>query len=64
MKVQDAIEYTFDLSNLIERILSLREGESLCATDRIYLVNILESVKDLILKSDVSSCLQFEHPEE
>lgn len=64
MKVEDAVKYIFDLESLSERILALRDGESLCAVDRMYIVNILQSVKDLILKSDVQGCLKFEHPEE
>lgn len=64
MKVEDAIQTVFDLETLSERILALRDGESLCAVDRIFIVNILQSVKDSILKSDVPDCPKFEHPEE
>ena len=64
MKVEDAVQYVFDLETLSERILALRDNECLCPVDRMYIVNILQSVKELILKSDVSSCLKFEHPEE
>lgn len=40
MKVEDAVKYIFDLESLSERILALRNGESLCAVDRMYVVNI------------------------
>lgn len=64
MTIETAIKYTFDLSNLIERILSLREGECLSIADRLYLVNILQEFKRKILGLEVYSDLHFEHPQE
>ena len=40
------------LSNLIERMMSLRDNETLCWRDRMLIVRVLEAVRDYVFSSD------------
>ena len=62
MKVSEAIEHTINLSNLIERLHTLPNGGRLSDSDTMFIISILESVKDLILQSEVFGSLKIENP--